>query len=300
MNAAALSLARLIMIAISSGWFWGVTAVLAVPQVFAESGQQEKLIASKLNLLESMIIDSSVAKRIESNGNEESKRKLYDARAALASAQLDLKDGRYSEAEGAINKGLRSLSAAAQAVTDLARKESVEKQRYTRLREQTMSYRDTVKSIFIEIGDARRPSVDMEAINDLVLSADGLANEGRYVDANTLLGRANNELEAAMISMRANQTLVHKLEFATPADEYAYEQQRNRAQVMLIDLLRKQRAINPAARGRIEKIVEENRTALAQAEKMVAEDRTKEAIARLEQATAKLDAALRLAGVPVP
>jgi len=300
MNTAALSLARLMMIAVSSGWFWGVAAVLATPQAFAESGHQEKLIASKLKLLESMLIDSSVSRRIESSGDEESKRQLFDARAALASAQLDLKDGRYNEAEDAINKGLRSLSVAAQGVTDITRKGSIEKQRYMQLRGQIMSYRDAVKNILSEIGGARRPSVDMEAINELVLSADGLANEGRYADANTLLGRANSELEVAMISMRANQTLVHKLEFATPAEEYAYEQQRNRAQVMLIDMLREQRELNPAARSQIEKIVNENRIALAQAEKMVAEDRTKEAIGRLEQATAKLDTALRLAGVPVP
>lgn len=299
MNLVAESKTRLIMAALATVWIWGVNAFALAEPTLSGSSSEEKLLISKLRLLQSLLDGSPVVSRIGSSSAVDAKRQLDDARSALASAQVDLKVRRYREAEEAIDRGLRALTAAAQTVADATRSATLDRQQFTQMRRQTISYREAVKDIFADGGEHATGPVDLYAIDELLLSADGLANENRYADANAMLARARSQLESALVASRDKQTLVHELKFGSLEEEYAYEQQRNRAQEMLIEMITSQRPL-AAAHQIIASMVERNASLRARAEAMAAAGDVKQAIATLEQATQRLNAALRIAGIPVP
>ena len=107
--------------------------------------------------------------------------------------------------------------------------------------------------------------------------------------------------KAAISSLRSGDTLVRSLNFATKAEEYHYEIDRNDTHLMLIKVLvDEKRATNPQLDQQVQKYLNKSQELRAGAETAAAKKDYEQAVKLLEESTTELVRAIRNAGVYIP
>ena len=101
-------------------------------------------------------------------------------------------------------------------------------------------------------------------------------------------------------SNRSGQTLVRSLKFASKAEEYLYEIDRNDTHSMLVGLLVGEKKKSDATKQKIVDYVAEASLLRQQAEAYASENAHEQAIELLEQSTRQLVRAIRSAGIYIP
>lgn len=256
-------------------------------------------LANKLKLLTIMVTSSPAAQRIEaSEHSTEAKALLVQAREAHEQAQHYLEQGQLDAAERFLDEGLRVFGTAARTVTNRERAQAGERKRYADLQDRIASFRTAFASIVAEKGAMTATVLDATALQARLDQADALQQEQRYQEANLPLSQALTMLEQALAEVRAEETLVRTLEFASPEAEYAYEVERNRSYEMLVKLMLSEASASAASRTMIAQFSRRNDTARVQAETLAAAGDAAAALEALEGGTQQLVRALRLTGLP--
>lgn len=269
-------------------------AASAQGRVPPDREQLERKLASTATLIES----SSGAKQIEASGAGEAlarraKARELHARAgeALRAGDLEGSARMLDEASRAMFEGVRL--AAPQQVADAKQRTD-----YNARLESTRALVDAQKRIAAEKGGPRaaEPARQAEA---LIAEGERLVAAGRLADGRAKLEQAYLTVKAAIGSAREGDTLVRSLNFATPAEEYHYEIDRNDTHRMLVDMLLKDKR-----GGTMDAMVDQALTASArlrrQAEAEAARNDHKSGIRTLEESTRELVKAIRAAGVYIP
>lgn len=133
-----------------------------------------------------------------------------------------------------------------------------------------------------------------------LLHADELYGQEKYVEANARLISIYEDVVVIVSEARRNQSIVYSLSFATPAEEYAYELERNKSYEILVDIASAEhQKPDKALRPYILKQVGQSRELQEQAKAQAASGDHAKAIGTLEEATRHLVRALRSAGVMV-
>lgn len=259
----------------------------------AEQSGDRALIEQKLMLLDTLLQSPRIAK-VESGGEAGSKAKVSEAKELAATARSALAAGDLAAAEGAADAAMRAAAAAKSNVVAAPDAET-QRARNDELLRQIRGYRET-------LGQAWTASAGAEAgasllrLDRLIAEAEELGGAGRYADANRILGEAYKTAVALVSKQRAGQTVVYQLNFATPADEYAYEQERHRSHEMLIDIALAERGVG---REMVAPYLQRSAELRARAEGAAQQGGYDEAIGDMERATAELMRALQSLGVPV-
>lgn len=269
-------------------------AVPAQTRVPLDREQLERKLGSTSTLIES----SSGARQIEASGTGEALARRAKARelhgqaaAALRSGDLEGASKLLDEAARAMFEGVRL--AAPQQVADAKQRTD-----YGARLESTRALVEAQKRIAAEKGGPRaaEPARQAEA---LIAEGERLAAAGRLPDARAKIDQAYLTVKAAIGTAREGDTLVRSLNFATPAEEYHYEIDRNDTHRMLVDMLLKDKR-----GGTMDAMVDQAVSASArlrrQAEAEAARDDHKAGIKALEESTRELVKAIRAAGVYIP
>lgn len=150
------------------------------------------------------------------------------------------------------------------------------------------TYRQTIEETLAEVNRIRTESSQ-------------LASAKQWEQANETLQHAYLMVKTAIQNMRQGDVLVRTLNFATPAEEYHYELDRNQTHFMLLKLL-VERKTNLS-----ERVSVRINTSRAQAEQLADEAEQlfqakdfKQAISKLEESTRFLIKAIRMGGVFIP
>ena len=273
--------------------------LLVLNTALGQSGpDRRRLLDNKLQLLQSMVTQSPAARRIEaSQHSHEAKALLERARAAHRQARDLLEQGDLAVSEERMNEGLRLIGEAARGVADPQREDSREQQRYAELNERIDSFRQAFARIVSEKGDAALELLDQTGIDAKQSEASQLQAEQRYREANLALEQVLAKLEQALTKARDQETLVRVLTFDSVEEEYAYELERNNSHEMLVRLLLAQEGLNQASRALIDRFIELNASARAEADELVRQGEHAAALKKLEDGTQQLVRALRVAGM---
>jgi hypothetical protein len=261
---------------------------------------KRRLLESKLALLARLVYRTPSVKRIEDSDDSEAKTLLDAARASLDKAKATLALGDLQVAESHLDQGLRRISAAARRSVQTLRDEDSAEKRYRQLKERVSSFRQAFEAVAPDRQAEAASLMDEAHLQELVSQAESLAADHRYSQAVTRLTEAAGIVEAALAKARDKETLIYTLEFESPEEEYAYEVERNRSHMMLVELLLAKRSITKPARGYILSMVEENEKLRVEAESLAENGETEKAIAKLEDATKGLVQALRIGGMAIP
>lgn len=288
------------------------TVVLAAAVVLgATAGAQapgeaarRALVAQKVKLVEQML-GSQRVQALDSDGGPEVKQALDRARAQLAAGRSAIEAGQIEQAETAANDALRLVGSATTARAPQVRDEAQQRVRNEQMETELQIYRGALAEAAASAPQAGTPQ-RAEAIRASLTQVDGLLGEyttlagaQRHVDASKPLSQAYQTVIAALNKARAGETVTIKLEFATPADELAYEQRRHREHVELLTTAQRDRPPVPAVALLVERSRAQAQQVRTQAEQRAAGGDEKAAIGLMEEATDHLLRALQLLGVPV-
>ena len=289
---------------LSHGWLRSAALVLCLSAAGAiaqsrpppDREQLERKFTSTATLIE----NSSAAKQIESSGvaaaaaQRSRARELHrQAGEALRAGQLEATAKLLDEASRAMFDGVR-LAAPEQLV---ARQQRAD---FDARMESTRALLDAQKRIAAEKSTGPRAGELSQRIEALMAEASELARGGRLVDARRTLDQAYLAVKAAIGTLREGETVVRSLNFASKAEEYVYEVDRNDTHQMLVRMLLNDKRGGAGVDTMVEQSVAAAAKLRAQAEEQAARRDHEAAVLTLEQSTRELVKAIRGAGVYIP
>lgn len=263
----------------------------AQPRMSIDREQLERKLQSTGTLIET----SSGARQIEASGVVEAAARRADARELHQRARAALTAGELEKAAKLLDESSRAMFDGVRLAAPTQVTEAKQRADYQARLDSTRALIEAQKRISAEKGGARaaEPSRQAEA---LIGEADKLAAAGRLTDARHTLDQAYLTVKAAIGSQREGDTLVRSLNFATPADEYAYEVDRNDTHRMLVQMLLKDRHGD----AMVDQAVAASGKLRTQAEGEASRNDHQSAIRTLEDSTRELVKAIRAAGVYIP
>lgn len=281
-------------------------ALLAFALCAAAAGATQTLppdrsqLERKLTSTRTLIETSSGAKQIEASGEptaaaERNRARELHARAgdALRSDQLESASKLLDEASRAMFAGVRKASADQVS----GRKERAD---FDARMLSTRALLEAQKRVAAEKNSGQPAREVSTRVEKLLVEANDQARSGLLGDARRTLDQAYMAVKASAIGLRDGDTVVRSLNFATKADEYHYEIDRNDTHRMLVDMLLKEKRGMASVGTMVDQALAAAATLRSQAESEAARRDHEAAVKTLEQSTRELVKAIRGAGVYIP
>jgi len=264
------------------------------PAVEAASARAA-LLAQKLRLMERLL----AAARQRHVNRIEVIRRLDGVQVLVDTARANLDSDQMDEAEMTLDEALRQVGAISRRSRAAASPAEL-RERYARLLDGVRAFRAAFDSVVDEKGEAAAATLDLMGLDAAIAAADQAARHERFDNGVRLLAEAYEMLSVALAEARANETLEHRLVFASPAEEYRYERERYLSHELLIKLMVAEREPAPNVLVRIHGEVERALFLDAQARKQASSGDYVAAIRNQEDAVGHLVRALQHGGLFVP
>lgn len=282
----------------NTSWLIMTLLLLSGGSAFAVSEEDKySSIYNKIKLLDWLVNDSPVSKRIEASGDDEAKQQLQRSREMWEQAVEHNEEGEYELAEGHINQGLVLMTRLSRKVKD----EDRVRQARIELYKQVKGHVDMFVVAFDRVAEEKgedhvRGMLDRDELDEIMTKAESAYEDGELAMANHLMRQAADIVDNALSDARHKDVLLHELTFESLEEEYAYEINRNESYVKLIDLMQKKSAPSQASTAYVQKLIEENAKLREQADVLVSEGNLEQGISVMESGTDKLSRALRMSG----
>lgn len=263
-------------------------AAAAQGQVGDES---RKLVEQKMRLLE-MLLASPSAKADPGGMAERGGKALASAREALAANRPD-------DAARTLDEVLRSSAAARRPVAETSLPDSALALAHQNLVEQVATYRASIEDLLADPKLAAAARGLLVRIDTHAAEARREAGAARLPEANRILGEAYRLAVGELARLRAGQEVVMALRFASPVEEYAYEQKRFESSQMMVGMLAGEGRAEGDRRALVDGFAAEALRLRSEAETLAQAGRHRDAVSLMEKASAQLNRALQTMGVPV-
>ena len=287
----------------------GILALGVAQAVFAQAPVQQSDAEIPLGLSQkqvfarSLIEDASVAKRIQESQDVEAQRLLTLAGDSYNAALAALKGGDFASAEKQLNESMSAIAKARRRVPDVAALAAKQRADYQKMLESIESLQKSYLSYLKRAKPLPAPSdneTDARAslgIARLVDAAKMHAQEGRMGDALQALEKAEQVMKSALGRVLGSTMLEYTQKFASLAEEYAFELERNRSYLDLIPVAIDELKPTEDAKQTIESLVEQDRAAIDLAREYEKLRDYAKAVAHVRAGTSYLQLALGAAGL---
>lgn len=266
-------------------------------QIAPDLEQQRRLAEQKLKLVE-MLLNSPAAQAASAGQDADAAAQIERGRTLLKQAKASLTGQQFPEAARLLDEVLRSVSKAGNRSAG-SLPESVQKERFKDMSEQVATYRGS-------LADMSKDSRVAAAVPALLQRVDALADEGRKLAVAGRMGDANRKMADAyklaveeISRLRAGHEVVMSLKFASPVEEYAYEQKRFHSNEILVSMMVAEGKAEGDKRRMVDGFLQEAGKLKDQAAQLAQANSHKDAVAAMENAVIHLNRALQSMGVPV-
>lgn len=261
--------------------------------------QKNRLAEQKLKLVE-MLIEAPATKARLSNGDpatvnliEQSKKLTSQAREAIAGQQ-------YDAATRILDEALRGVfKTSNQPAPPQAESDSALQKQFQDLAEQISGYRNSLQDLLKDKRNSDAASKLMARIDKLTDEGRKLHSTGKLVESNRKMTEAYKLAVAEIAELRAGQEVIMKLQFETPADEFAYELKRYQSNEMLVRMMVSDGKAEGERGPMVDNFIAEAARLNSEARRISQSGDHKTGIATMEKANAQLNRALQAMGVPV-
>ena len=252
---------------------------------------------NKIKLLNWLVSDSPISKRVENGDDEEAKKQLKRSQEISGQAVEHNEKGEFELAEVHINEGLKLMTKLSRRVKDQDKVRQARIELYKQVKDHVDMFIVAFDRIAEEKGeDSVRNLLDRDQLDAIMSKAENAHNDDELALANHLMRQAADMVDNALSDARHEDVLLHELTFESLEEEYAYEVNRNESYVKLIDLMQKKTEPSQASASYVQKLVKENEQLRAQADALAREGELEQGILVLEKGTDRLSRALRLSG----
>ena len=278
------------------GAFCACAAFAVAAQTAPDPEQQKRLAEQKLKLVE-MLVNSPAAQASAASSDAEIAGLVANGRAQLKSARDALAAQRFDDAAKLLDEALRNVSKAnsrnAGGLSD-----SVQKLRFKEMTEQVATYRVAMADLAKDSKLGKEAQSVLQRMDAMADEANKLSQAGRLGDANKKMAEAYKLAVEELSKLRAGQEVVMSLKFASPVEEYAYEQKRFKSNEILVGMMIGEGRAEGDKRKLVDGFLEAAAKLKDEAETHARANNHKEAVATMEKAYAQLNRALQSMGVP--
>ena len=263
-----------------------------------------QLVEQKLAFLKRVLADSPAVRRIEAGNNAEAKKNLASAQENYRNAVLSIKNNDMAAADKRLNEATWLIGKARQLVPDPLARNVEHRVRYAQMLDSVeslkTSYRRRLQGASFQASGLAANDALLVKTAQLVDSAKRFAESEQVVEANKSLAEAERTLMEGVGRLLGAQTIEYAQRFETPAEEYAYELERNRSYADLVPIALDGFKPGGEAVREARRFLDANRRLREQAHRQAVANDHRAALTALRSGTAQLQSALAAAGLRVP
>lgn len=265
----------------------------------AETNQKLILAQQKARLVETLI-NAPAIRAAQDGRNPEVVALIAQSRQLLARAGTAIGLAQAEEAIEQLDEALRNLSKASSQLTgDKPGAGGAQKKQFDEHASQIESYRRTLQ-------DMTHTPQTAAAARQLIVRIDAMAADGRklfdagqQVEANKRMA-ATYKLAVEEISrLRDGQEVVMRLQFASPREEFDYEQKRFYSNEILVGMMIREERASGDARKQVDAYLQGANAIKSEASGRANAGDYGAAVKEMEKANLQLNRALQMMGVPV-
>lgn len=265
----------------------------------AETNEKLILAQQKAKLVETLINAPAIRAAQDSRNTEvialiaQSRQLLAQAGSAIALAKAD-------EAIEQLDEALRNLSKASSQLTgDKPGAGGALKKQFDEHAQQIESYRRTLQ-------DMTNTPQTATAARQLIVRLDGMTAEARKLFDNGQQDEANKRMAASyklaveeISRLRNGQEVIMRLQFASPREEFDYEQKRFYSNEILVGMMIREERASGESRKQVDAYLQGANAIKADASNRASTGDYASAVKEMEKANLQLNRALQMMGVPV-
>lgn len=265
----------------------------------AETNEKLILAQQKAKLVETLINAPAIRAAQDSRNTEvialiaQSRQLLAQAGSAIALAKAD-------EAIEQLDEALRNLSKASSQLTgDKPGAGGALKKQFDEHAQQIESYRRTLQ-------DMTNTPQTATAARQLIVRLDGMTAEARKLFDNGQQDEANKRMAASyklaveeISRLRNGQEVIMRLQFASPREEFDYEQKRFYSNEILVGMMIREERASGESRKQVDAYLQGANAIKADASNRASTGDYASAVKEMEKANLQLNRALQIMGVPV-
>lgn len=285
-------------------WFaatLGIVTLMLVPDdARTATSQLSDTTRQKAALLQRLLNDSPLSKRVAADGSPAARSLLEQATNRAVLAERLLQSGDIAKADAALNEAMTMVNRAGQVAPDMSHFSHEQWMRHGRLLASVESLQASIRRHLSDQGYAANEAPWQKEFDSLLQRARTLAAADQVLDANVVLVQAEAALLAAFRSSYRTNTVDYSPRFRDANDEFEFELARNASYLRLVPLAVTE--LNPplAAVQTIDGHMTRARRARERAERLAAERSFEAALRLIRDASAELQLALAAAGLNVP
>jgi tetratricopeptide (TPR) repeat protein len=272
--------------------------VFACLPVAADDSAKRAKIESKVSLVR-MYLGSRTASEIAESGSAEAKDLLARTRELVDQSISDLDEGRLEAAQAGIDQSIKLFTAAA----EFGKRKKRSYQQYLieieSVRAEIDAYLESYQAALAARVSPENGPLDQASIAGMLANAENYRKNGDIEFARETLIETKELVVAALVSVRNKETLVYRVEFQTPADEFLYEQNRYHEYVALGDSVLATGDFDKNRLRLFEQLSDAGKQLSREANVWVEEGDYTSGIHRMQVAIQKVVQGLQLLGIPL-
>ena len=259
-------------------------------------------VLQEMQLVKMLLAKSPLAERAASKNDDQIKQPMELARTLYNRANEAFNAGNMVWAGAFLDEALSVMEDAARLSSDPLQVETKQRARYAELMEDVRAFDATYQDVRkgIPPKDAKKYDAEIEPTRNLIHRAQTLVRDGQYPEGSELLEKVHAIYISVLNELLASTAFVYDTNFKSPVEEFEYELARYRSYEELIPIARAQFKPDENTLKLSERYVQDGHTALGTAEKQAAGGNHPSAIKTLQEATKRLQTALRTIGLEVP
>lgn len=214
-----------------------------LPPALADDGSRQRVIEQKAALVQRVLDDSALARRVAASASDEARGYLAHARARFQSARSHVAEGRLQAGEEAIDEAVALIGKARRLAPDREQATADQRARYAALLESAQGLLASARRQAARAQAGAEPA-ELARSAALIGRAEALAGHGEADEAYRALLEAERELLAGLTRLVGSATLDYTVRFGSPQDEVRHEAARVQSLQQLLPLARG--ALRPA------------------------------------------------------
>lgn len=292
-------MARLLDLSIR-GAFVALTLCAAVASAAQTMPLDRSQLERKLTSTRTLIETSTGARQIEASGDAAAAADRTRARELHAQAGDALRSDQLEAAARLLDEASRALFAGVRKATADQLSGRKERADFEARMLSTRALLEAQRRVAAEKNSGQSARDVSNRVEKLLAEASEQARGGMMGAARRSLDQAYMAVKVSAIGLRDGDTVVRSLNFASKAEEYEYEVDRNETHRMLVDMLLKEKRGMASVGAMVDQALSAAAALRSQAEGEAARRDHEAAVKTLEQSTRELVKAIRGAGVYIP
>lgn len=259
-------------------------------------------VQQEMQLVNMLLTSSPLAEKTANGSSEKIKEPLELARSLYERASDAFKEGNLVWATAFLDEALGLIEDAARLGADPQQLETKQREHYSELLDDVRAFDATYRDVRKDMSakDQKNYDFQIEPTSNLLTTAQKLARDGKYVEASEQLEKVHAIYISVLNELLASTAFVYDKNFKTPLEEYEYEMARYHSYEELMPIAREQFKPDEYTLKVSDRFVQDAETAHAVAEKQATSGDHSAAIKTLQEATKRLQTALRTIGLEVP